>query len=82
MTDTTMHVQLVPNVDGDWSVVIDGTEHHVNGYAAFRRLLEQYPDTEYRLSGTDESALRKADIQRAMATFEASGRTKWTSGGE
>jgi hypothetical protein len=82
MTDTTLRVELVQHADNDWSVLIDGIEHHVHGYGAFRRLLEQNPQAEYRLSGTEETALRKADIQRAMARFKANGGHGWTSGDE
>jgi hypothetical protein len=82
MTTTTVHVELVQHSDDDWSVLIDGTEQHIHGYGAFRRLLEQHPEAEYRLSGTQETALRKADIQRAMARFKANGGRGWTSGVE
>jgi hypothetical protein len=78
---TQMRVLDRTDDDSDWTVIVDDTEHSVNGWASLCQLRAKFPDAECRVSGVKESALRKADIQRAMAQFKANGGRSWTSGG-
>lgn len=77
----TSYVRMTAETDEDWTVDIAGTKYHVDGYAAFRRLLDDHPEAEYRIHGDEETALRQADILRAMKAFDTGGRRRWTSDG-
>lgn len=83
ITSMTTQMSVLDKADdeSDWTVTVDDTEHRVNGWASLRQLIAKFPDAECRVSGVKESALRKADIQRAMAQFKANGGRGWTSGG-
>ena len=86
-TQITVHQK--PEDQSEWPVVIDSIDHPrnapathaVNGYAELHQLMEQYPDARCHLAAGVEVALRRADIERAMAFFKASGRHRWTSAG-